>query len=200
LFVSHNMAAVKSLCTKGIVLEHGKVVFSSDAESAVNYYLEKESAEKLIYTENELVGLYNSNEIRINQIELYSENFFSIENKTFVKLNYDVLKPLKAFNFSFVLKDFNEVVVLNSISNVSEITIGNYETLFELPENFLNDVKYKLRLIFVNESKILIDLDDVFSWSAVESEERKMNWFGKIGGVVRPKLKWETKKINEKNR
>lgn len=40
LFVSHNMAAVKSLCTKGIVLEHGKVVFNSDAESAVNYYLE----------------------------------------------------------------------------------------------------------------------------------------------------------------
>ena len=39
LFVSHNMAAVKSLCTKGIVLEHGKVVFSSDADTAVNYYL-----------------------------------------------------------------------------------------------------------------------------------------------------------------
>ena len=28
LFVSHNMAAVKSLCTRGIVLEHGKVKFN----------------------------------------------------------------------------------------------------------------------------------------------------------------------------
>lgn len=46
LFVSHNMAAVKSLCTKGIVLEHGKVVFSSDAESAVNYYLTNASQVK----------------------------------------------------------------------------------------------------------------------------------------------------------
>jgi len=43
LFVSHNMAAVKSLCTKGIVLEHGKVAFCSDAESAVNYYLTNSS-------------------------------------------------------------------------------------------------------------------------------------------------------------
>src|SRR5690554_901594 len=46
LFVSHNMAAVKSLCTKGIVLEHGRVVFSSDAESAVNYYLTNASQVK----------------------------------------------------------------------------------------------------------------------------------------------------------
>ena len=46
LFVSHNMAAVKSLCTKGVVLEHGKVVFSSDAESAVNYYLTNASQVK----------------------------------------------------------------------------------------------------------------------------------------------------------
>ena len=46
LFVSHNMAAVKSLCTKGIVLEHGKVVFSNDAESAVNYYLTNASQVK----------------------------------------------------------------------------------------------------------------------------------------------------------
>lgn len=46
LFVSHNMAAVKNLCTKGIVLEHGKVVFGGDAESAVNYYLTNASQVK----------------------------------------------------------------------------------------------------------------------------------------------------------
>jgi lipopolysaccharide transport system ATP-binding protein len=39
LFVSHNMAAVKSLCTRGIVLEHGKSVYSSSSNDAVNYYL-----------------------------------------------------------------------------------------------------------------------------------------------------------------
>lgn len=43
LFVSHNMAAVKSLCTRGIVLENGGVVFNSDAENAVNYYLSNSS-------------------------------------------------------------------------------------------------------------------------------------------------------------
>uniref|UniRef100_UPI00404A4568 ABC transporter ATP-binding protein n=1 Tax=Flavobacterium sp. TaxID=239 RepID=UPI00404A4568 len=40
LFVSHNMAAVKSLCTKGIVLQNGKIIYSGTSDEAVNYYLD----------------------------------------------------------------------------------------------------------------------------------------------------------------
>ena len=40
LFVSHNMAAVKSLCTRAIVLEHGEVVFSGGTEEAIQFYLQ----------------------------------------------------------------------------------------------------------------------------------------------------------------
>lgn len=39
LFVSHNMAAVKSLCNRGIVLENGKSVYDGTSEEAVNFYL-----------------------------------------------------------------------------------------------------------------------------------------------------------------
>ena len=38
LFVSHNMAAVKSLCTRGIVLENGKLKFDGEVENALNIY------------------------------------------------------------------------------------------------------------------------------------------------------------------
>ena len=40
LFVSHNMAAVKSLCTRGIVLENGKTVFQGEINEAVDFYSE----------------------------------------------------------------------------------------------------------------------------------------------------------------
>ena len=39
LFVSHNMAAVRSLCQRGIVLENGGMVFDGTAEEAVEYYV-----------------------------------------------------------------------------------------------------------------------------------------------------------------
>ncbi len=39
LFVSHNMAAVKTLCTSGIILKNGSMVYSGDVESACSIYL-----------------------------------------------------------------------------------------------------------------------------------------------------------------
>nr|WP_315146926.1 ABC transporter ATP-binding protein [uncultured Flavobacterium sp.] len=42
LFVSHNMAAVKSLCTRGIVMENGRLVFEGGIEDSVNRYLQAE--------------------------------------------------------------------------------------------------------------------------------------------------------------
>lgn len=40
LFVSHNIAAVKSLCNKGIVLENGKVTYSGSSDNAITHYLQ----------------------------------------------------------------------------------------------------------------------------------------------------------------
>lgn len=39
LFVSHNMAAVKSLCNQGIVLDKGGVIFTGESAPAIDYYL-----------------------------------------------------------------------------------------------------------------------------------------------------------------
>lgn len=41
LFVSHNMAAVKTLCKSGIVLENGNIAYTGSAEEASNFYLAK---------------------------------------------------------------------------------------------------------------------------------------------------------------
>lgn len=39
LFVSHNMASVKSLCNRGVVLKNGQVDYIGEIENAVNHYL-----------------------------------------------------------------------------------------------------------------------------------------------------------------
>ena len=41
LFVSHNMASVRSLCTRGLLLEHGSSIYEGDIDSTVGYYLDK---------------------------------------------------------------------------------------------------------------------------------------------------------------
>jgi lipopolysaccharide transport system ATP-binding protein len=41
LFVSHNMASVKKLCTRGIVLRDGEICFNGEVNKAVDFYLSK---------------------------------------------------------------------------------------------------------------------------------------------------------------
>ena len=46
LFVSHNMGAVRQLCTRGILLQNGSIAFNGDVNSTVNFYLENNSIQK----------------------------------------------------------------------------------------------------------------------------------------------------------
>jgi lipopolysaccharide transport system ATP-binding protein len=39
LFVSHNMASIQNLCTRGIILSEGKLIFDNNVESAISKYL-----------------------------------------------------------------------------------------------------------------------------------------------------------------
>lgn len=42
LYVSHNMATIRNLCTRCIVLNKGKIIFDGDTEQAISIYLENE--------------------------------------------------------------------------------------------------------------------------------------------------------------
>ncbi len=42
LFVSHNMASVKSLCDRGIVLERGGIAYDGSIDDAIQFYLKKQ--------------------------------------------------------------------------------------------------------------------------------------------------------------
>lgn len=41
LFVSHNMASVQNLCTRGVILDIGEKVFDGNIHEAINHYLQK---------------------------------------------------------------------------------------------------------------------------------------------------------------
>ena len=44
LFVSHNMASIRNLCNRGVVLENGSVCFDGDVNDAIDLYLNQNSA------------------------------------------------------------------------------------------------------------------------------------------------------------
>lgn len=69
LFVSHNMPAVKNLCTTGIILENGRLTYAGTAIDAVTKYVSnKTSVESLGKVIDNIK--YNTNKIRIDSITI----------------------------------------------------------------------------------------------------------------------------------
>jgi lipopolysaccharide transport system ATP-binding protein len=121
LFVSHNMAAVKSLCTRGIVLEHGEVVFRSDAESAVNYYLTNTSQVKdtSIADRTDRLG---SGVIKVIGVDLINQKGEIVEQV----ISGDWLKIRLNLNANLSVLDYSELFVGIALRDQEETRVASF--------------------------------------------------------------------------
>lgn len=74
LFVSHNMAAVKNLCTRAMVLEHGKLKFNGSVDEALSVYadIDKSSDFKIEFTED--TSRKGNKKMEFVSIEIQNQN------------------------------------------------------------------------------------------------------------------------------
>lgn len=178
LFVSHNMAAVKSLCTKGIVLEHGKVVFDGDSNAAVDFYLTNDSnkvnTDLLSRTDRR-----GSGELKFSSVQLLDKKggaVFEIVSGESAKLRFtfERIKDISTENlvFGVVFRDINEVKVADFYSDEMGITfdkvLQNGYVNLEIPKLLLRGGVYSLDIV-VQNGKIAANqidlLHDVFEFN-----------------------------------
>jgi len=157
LFVSHNMAAVKSLCTKGIVLEHGKVVFEGDQNESVDFYLKRSESRSEINLIDRKDRLGNG-KLKVKSVELLNHNLQELNEVisgemliikvTFVKYQeIDYRKMKVAINF----QDENEGFILSFINDEMDYSFNNLENqdyfYLKIPNLYLRAANYSLRIM-----------------------------------------------------
>ncbi len=151
LFVSHNMASIKALCNKGVVLENGNIGFNGDIESSIDYYLRRDEE----YDSLNIIDKLNnvSNEIQINNItvnEKQSSNICLEYPYRELKIHVEgiALNNIK-LALEFLLYDTNEVLLCKyapslHTGHTSKIQTGSFtlnETI-KLPINMTNGDYY----------------------------------------------------------
>lgn len=160
LFVSHNMAAVKSLCTTGIVLEQGKIIFSGEAEEAVSHYLANES---LKIKENllERKDRRGSGELQFSGVELLNsqmQNVKELVSGDYAKFRFyfNKVKEITTENlvFGVVFRDTNETKIADFYSDEMGIqfsnVINNGFVDLEIPRLLLRGGEYALDIVVQN--------------------------------------------------
>jgi lipopolysaccharide transport system ATP-binding protein len=154
LFVSHNMAAVKSLCTRGIVMENGKVKYDGKIENALafyqkssvnttNYFVPKSNKEiylksaKLLNQSNN----FNSEELIIFQFEVESNKIFDRNKFLLIRIMDNLEQPI--------------------FSCEVELEYSRSQYTLTIPSETLVKGFYKLNCIIYHPAVVQYDIVDV---------------------------------------
>jgi lipopolysaccharide transport system ATP-binding protein len=173
LFVSHNMAAIKQLCTKAIVLEYGSVVFEGNTSEGIDYYLQSNQYDGYVGTYiNEAIEESGFVSLAIVDKNGAIRTEFGYDELITIKIRVQVVEKHLNSYLSFRVLDKNERIIFTSeIKLISEIDKeGVYEFDVYLPQQFLVPNKFKLTFGMHVPNVELIDyLEECLSFEIVET-------------------------------
>ena len=196
LFVSHNMAAVKSLCTRGIVLEHGTVVFDGGIDEA----LEKYQSEFIFENETQ----YNGTKI-IKKALLHTSNGAIKYNSNFtLKVYFEAINSITNLVLGIVIKDLNDVELIGINNrhyhqekiNSSNIYMGS--VVIYIGNLKLLPGGYKIDLYLGDSITDIEIVNDAIKFTVAESYENKIlnSLNRRLNKVFHDEVVWKYNNIN----
>lgn len=203
LFVSHNMTAVESLCNKAIMMEQGTLKKQGTSAEIVEYYLHSGSFDKRQINFEGTQSAIGNSEVKILSA--------AIENKS----SNDTDEPVdvtSAIDVAFTIMNTSSV---NRLYIGFDLRSAKGETIFgaghkfdapqgkpvearcHIPADLLNDGHYTIfTYIYTADMRQLYKHEDLLSFQ-VKDTEREAGFMGKVNGMVRPKLAWNTKEVQQ---
>lgn len=197
LFVSHNMASVKTLCGRGLVLENGKRVYNGKAGDAVSHYLkgDHDVQNERIYKNVETlefqlrkISVYNSGKkpedplIEDLSIELKTEIFIKDKNSEKFHITYHLHNEMGEALFSFSHSE-SDVILKEGLNIICCV----------FPRSFFQAGEFFLSFYFVEDRKKAIFIEkDIFYFNVVPASRELGVYMGKEPGYIKPKFEWSS--------
>ena len=209
LFVSHNMAAVQSLCRRAIWLEQGRIREEGNETVVKNYLAASSSsagAEKIWHDPqsaagNERVRIHKA---RVRPLTGSPDDPITIQTPFALEFEYWNLIADARLNLSLHLYNEQGVTVFNSfpvreaVWHGRPFPIGLFRSSCYVPGNLLNEGVHRVLLLVVEDQGVVIfSMSDALVFNVLDSAERRGDWHGKWEGAVRPDLEWQTEYLQE---
>ncbi len=180
LFVSHNMAAVKSLCTRAIVLENGVSVFEAGTDDAVDFYLNEASVllEKKYHTNKDS----GTNHIKSVEVITNNNGFNDYHANLVIEIIVHSNNKIDAPALSYQIINSDNVPLIHELILNAEQSFCQKKGYFIMTSK-INNLKlyegaYKLNVFFAdNFSKITFDrLYEICPFEIINTDKRPYYW------------------------
>jgi lipopolysaccharide transport system ATP-binding protein len=196
LFVSHNMASVKSLCTKGLILEHGGLKLDTDVDSAVGYYL---SGDTDVMNRKRFDSSYDKERFKLTEISLNSKGKLYEEvlnEKLPIELNTEIeIKSNSPERYHVTYHLYNELgEALFSFSNVQggvRLKEGVNKVVCTFPADFFQSGQYYLSIFIIEDNRTAIFVEkDIMAFTIVDGGRELGVYQGREPGYIKPVFEW----------
>jgi len=155
LFVSHNMASVKALCTRGVLLEQGQVKYMGGIKDTVDYYIGEGGSSENQYFDD-LTTAPGNDVIRIKSFEILPgkpQANIDIESGIKFRLKFMCYKPDAMLDVNMQVKTMDDIVVFEVGKLFGEIgkkdsKCGAYSAELYLHPYIINAGRYKTIIWF----------------------------------------------------
>ncbi|MFO7944160.1 MAG: ABC transporter ATP-binding protein [Anaerolineales bacterium] len=210
LFVSHNMGAVRSLCSRAILLEGGSLVKDDLPENTINTYLHDNEVSSVGRIRWPKGNHPESKEVDLLGIDVLSEDGepktnFHIDERISIKVHYRIKREIKNLRLYLRLRTtLGETVFTtfedSSILEGKTITKGYFSAVCEIPSNLLNDITYRVYVGFDSpKHKVFISGKDYLEFNVIDTSDRYRYSKSAFDGHIRPDLNWQVKKFSGKS-
>lgn len=202
LFVSHNMGAVKNLCTRGVLLKNGTVETSGKINDVINYYLNN-FIKTEVSREWTMENAPSGNGVKLLQARILNApvtgRAFEVGDEVvFEFLYYKESKEEYQCDITVHFTDeYDNLVFVGSTMFIEDTDSrytgeGYYKITMTIPANLLNEGSYRIsRLLFVrNRGFIDFEIRDILSFEVEPPVLNSFGWAGGKEGIVKPQLKW----------
>ncbi len=204
LFVSHNLAAIQTLCSRALWVQDGRAVQDGQPSAVVADYLKTATmfvGERIWDSPIQAPG---GDEVRLHAIRLIPEGDTNVElmntgTPLVIEIQYWSLKPDTKLNLSMSVYNQEEICVFSSNSAGEQmwhdkpLPAGLFRTRCHIPGNMLNDGAYRVSLLVIKDSATVVHReDDALVFEIQDNVEDRNGWYGAWDGVIRPKLYWST--------
>ena len=163
LFVSHNMASVKSLCKSGLLLENGMVKYRGSIQDTIDMYIGEDGSSENQYFED-LSTAPGNDVVRIKSFEILpldGSKQITIETGVLLRLKFMCYKENSMLATAVEIRTLDDSVVCQPAaflgrSGEKDSKIGLYTMDFIIPAYTLNAGQYKADVFFGENQKYIV--------------------------------------------
>lgn len=209
LFVSHNMVAVQNFCQRVVLLQKGKIVEVGEPSQIISKYLRSAATSQTEQVWNDVKTAPGGGVVRLHRVCLKPEESsmngeIKVETPFRIEIDYWNLKAGTSLNVTIQILNERGIIVFGSGSihaaewNDHPLPKGLFRSVCKIPGNLLNNGVYTAQLLFVRSHRYIIyKHTEALSFEVMDSSASRGSWYGKIQGVIRPKLEWTTDYLGE---